>query len=182
MDRPGTCIILDKKYNIANSYGSIWTDPSPKKYYMDFRSFGPYNIFLVTDGPYTAMNYLLYICLCKNMAKSTEKCSPCMLSRNVVHLGILNIILQTEQFHSAVSFVLLILFLGISIHQSLNDLNFCPTSKLKDWIPSFASILKFPNELHVLITYTVNTFQCLWPYFYTNKYIANSSWQYWTKV
>ena len=89
MDRPGTCIILDKKYNIANSYGSIWTDPSPKKYYMDFRSFGPYNIFLVTDGPYTAMNYLLYICLCKNMAKGTEKSSPCMLSRHVVHLGIL---------------------------------------------------------------------------------------------
>ena len=33
MDRPGTCIILDKKYNIANSschfgsYGSIWTGP-----------------------------------------------------------------------------------------------------------------------------------------------------------
>jgi hypothetical protein len=42
---PGTCIILDKKYNIANSschfrsYGSIWTGPSPKKYYMDLRSF-----------------------------------------------------------------------------------------------------------------------------------------------
>ena len=40
--RNGTCIIiLDKKYNIANrschfgSYGSIWTGPSPKKYYMD---------------------------------------------------------------------------------------------------------------------------------------------------
>ena len=53
MDRPGTCIIiLDKKYNIANSschfgsYGSIWTCPSPQKYYMDLRSFG---IFLVTD-------------------------------------------------------------------------------------------------------------------------------------
>jgi hypothetical protein len=92
MDRPGTCIILDKKYNIANSschfgsYGSIWTGPSPKKYYMDLRSFGPYNIFLVKDrsiychmtsfGPYniflvtdrsiychmtlSAMNYLLY--------------------------------------------------------------------------------------------------------------------------
>jgi hypothetical protein len=42
----GTCIIiLDKKYNIANSschfgsYGSIWTGPSPKKYYMDL--YGP---------------------------------------------------------------------------------------------------------------------------------------------
>ena len=48
-------IILDKKYNITNSschfgsYGSIWTGPSPTKYYMDLRSFGPYNIFLVTD-------------------------------------------------------------------------------------------------------------------------------------
>ena len=45
--RPGTCIILDKKYNIANSschfgsYGSIWTGPSTNKYYMD-PSFGPY--------------------------------------------------------------------------------------------------------------------------------------------
>ena len=37
------------------SYGSIWTGPSPKKYYMD-RSFrGPYNICLVRRfwGPYT---------------------------------------------------------------------------------------------------------------------------------
>jgi hypothetical protein len=74
MDRPGTCIILDKKYNIANSschfgsYGSIWTGPSPKKYYMDLRSsFGPYTIFLVTDRSISchmtlsAMNYLLCI-------------------------------------------------------------------------------------------------------------------------
>jgi hypothetical protein len=73
MDRPGTCIILDKKYNIANSschfgsYGSIWTGPSPNKYYMDLRSFGPYNIFLVTDRSIychmtlSAMNYLLYM-------------------------------------------------------------------------------------------------------------------------
>jgi hypothetical protein len=73
MDRPGTCIILDKKYNIANSschfgsYGSIWTGPSPKKYYMDLRSFGSYNIFLVTERSIychmtlSAMNYLLYI-------------------------------------------------------------------------------------------------------------------------
>ena len=72
--RNGTCIIiLDKKYNIANSschfgsYGSIWTGPSPKKYYMDFRSIGPYNIVLVTDRSIyyhmtlSAMNYLLYI-------------------------------------------------------------------------------------------------------------------------
>ena len=68
----GTCIIiLDKKCNIANSschfrsYGSIWTGPSPKKYYMDLRSFGPY-IFLVTDWSIychmtlSAMNYLLF--------------------------------------------------------------------------------------------------------------------------
>jgi hypothetical protein len=72
MDRPGTCIILDKTYNIANSschfgsYGSIWTGSSPKKYYMDLRNFGPYNSFLVTDRSIychmtvSAMNYLLY--------------------------------------------------------------------------------------------------------------------------
>jgi hypothetical protein len=71
MDRPGICIILDKKYNITNSschfgsYGSIWTGPSPNKYYMDLRSFDPYNIFLVTDRSIychmtlSAMNYLL---------------------------------------------------------------------------------------------------------------------------
>ena len=71
--RNGTCIIIfDKKYNIANSschfgsYGSIWTGPTPKKYYMDLRSFGPYNIFLVTDRSIychmtlSAMDYLLY--------------------------------------------------------------------------------------------------------------------------
>ena len=50
--RNGTCIIiLDKKYNIANSswhwgsYGSIWTGPSTNKYYMDRSFWGPYNIF-----------------------------------------------------------------------------------------------------------------------------------------
>ena len=42
--------------------------------------------------------------------------------------------------------------------------------KLKDWTPSFTSILRFPNELHVFITYTVSSFQRLWPYIYTNKY------------
>jgi hypothetical protein len=73
MDRPGTCFILYKKYNIANSschfgsYGSTWTGRSPKKYYMDLRSFGPYNIYLVTDRSIychmtlSAMNYLLYM-------------------------------------------------------------------------------------------------------------------------
>jgi hypothetical protein len=35
----------------------IWTGPSPKKYYMDLRSFGPYNIFLVTDR--STCHYLL---------------------------------------------------------------------------------------------------------------------------
>ena len=71
MDRPGTCTILDKKYNLANSschfgsYGSIWTGQSPKKYYI-----GPYNIFLVTDRSIychmtlSAMNYLLYTATC----------------------------------------------------------------------------------------------------------------------
>jgi hypothetical protein len=81
VDRPGTCIILDKKYNIAKnsschfrSYGSIWTGPSPKKNYMDLRSFGPYNILLVMDRSIychmtlSAMNYLLYIsCLCQTL-------------------------------------------------------------------------------------------------------------------
>ena len=59
-------------YYIANSswhwgsYGSIWTDLSPKKYYMDWSFWGPYNIFLVTDRSIychmtlSAMNYLLY--------------------------------------------------------------------------------------------------------------------------
>jgi hypothetical protein len=72
--RNDTCIIiLDKKYNITNgschfgSYGSIWTGPSQKKYYMDLRSFGPYNMFLVTDRSIychmtlSAMNYLLFL-------------------------------------------------------------------------------------------------------------------------
>jgi hypothetical protein len=82
MDRSVTCIILDKKYNISNSschfgsYGDIWTGPSPKKYYMDLRSFGPYNIFLVTDRSIychmtlSAMNYLLYIQLCFYLKKN----------------------------------------------------------------------------------------------------------------
>ena len=54
----------------TSAYGSIWTGPSPKKYhmdYMDLRSFGQYNIVLVTDRSIychmtlSAMNYLLYI-------------------------------------------------------------------------------------------------------------------------
>ena len=53
---PTCIIILDKKYNIANSschfgsYGSIWTGPSPKKYYMD-----------LSYMTLSAINYLLYI-------------------------------------------------------------------------------------------------------------------------
>ena len=50
MDRPGTCIIiLDQKYNIANSschfgsYGSIWTGPSPITYYMGLVHILPYD-------------------------------------------------------------------------------------------------------------------------------------------
>ena len=89
--RNGTCIIiLDKKYNIANSschfgsYGSIWAGPSPKKYYMDLRSFGPYNIFLVTDRSIychmtlSAMNYLLCISyLCPNSCATVNaRASP----------------------------------------------------------------------------------------------------------
>ena len=31
------------------SYGSIWTGPSPKQYYMDRSCWGPYNIFWVTE-------------------------------------------------------------------------------------------------------------------------------------
>ncbi len=43
----------------------IWTGPSPKKYYMDLGSFGPCNIFWVTDMSIychmtlSAMNYLI---------------------------------------------------------------------------------------------------------------------------
>jgi hypothetical protein len=94
----GTCIILDKKYNIANSschfgsYGSIWTGPSPKQYDMDLRSFGPYNIILVTDRSIychmtlSAMNYLLcgthgiYFYLHSTFFSSTEQCAWAIIS------------------------------------------------------------------------------------------------------
>ena len=46
MDRSVTKRIL---YGPQLSYGSIWTGPSPKKYYMDRSFWGPYNILLVTD-------------------------------------------------------------------------------------------------------------------------------------
>ena len=48
------------------SYGSIWTGPSPKKYYMHRNFWGPYTIFGVTDRSIychmtqSDMNYLLY--------------------------------------------------------------------------------------------------------------------------
>ena len=74
MDRPDTCIILDKKYNIANSschfgsYGSIWTGPSPKKYYMDL---------IYCHMTRSDMNYLLFIfqnisCILKMRTSSTR--------------------------------------------------------------------------------------------------------------
>jgi hypothetical protein len=87
--RNGTCIIiLDKKYNIANSschfgsYGSIWTGPSPKISYGSIWT-GPspkisYNIFLVTDRSIychmtlSAMNYLLFRTLHFQQTNSTE--------------------------------------------------------------------------------------------------------------
>jgi len=37
------------------SYGSIWTGPTPKKYYMDRSFWGPYTIFWWRTGPYTAI-------------------------------------------------------------------------------------------------------------------------------
>jgi hypothetical protein len=57
--------VRHQKYIIWTE-ASIWTGPSPKKYYMD-RSFGgPYTIFLVTDRfiychmTRSDMNYLLF--------------------------------------------------------------------------------------------------------------------------
>ena len=59
---------MDRSFTTKILYGpqlSIWTGPSPKKYYMDI-SWGPYNIFLVTDRSIychmtrSDMNYLLY--------------------------------------------------------------------------------------------------------------------------
>ena len=50
----------------SGSYGSIWTGPLQKKYYMDRSFWGPYNNFLVTDRfiychmTRSDMNYLLY--------------------------------------------------------------------------------------------------------------------------
>ncbi len=50
------CLVLDKKYNIANSschfgsYGSIWTGPSPKKYYIDLRS---HELFAIYNYPWS---------------------------------------------------------------------------------------------------------------------------------
>jgi ribosomal protein L18E len=68
--------------------------------------------------------------------------------------------------------------LNITKMQSLYKCTEGVVAKLSQWrqskqlhlTPSFASILRFPNELHVLITYTVSSFQRLWPYLYTNKY------------
>ena len=46
---------MDRSVTKKILYGSIWTGPSPKKYYMDLRSFGPYNIF--GDGPVHILPY-----------------------------------------------------------------------------------------------------------------------------
>jgi hypothetical protein len=103
--RNGTCIIiLDKKYNIANSschfglYGSIWTGPSPKKYYMDLRSFGPYNIFLVTDRSIychmtlSAMNYW-----------KVEEHHMLITLNSVVHRGFERRSRQTKDYEISIS-------------------------------------------------------------------------------
>jgi hypothetical protein len=53
-------------HSICSQYGSIWTGPSPKKYYVDRSFWGPYTIFWVTDRSicchmiWSDMNYLLY--------------------------------------------------------------------------------------------------------------------------
>jgi hypothetical protein len=68
--RNGTCIIiLDKQYNIANSschfgsYGSIWTGPSPKKYYM------PYD-------PQCHELFAIYVTVKKRICKSIIRLIP----------------------------------------------------------------------------------------------------------
>jgi hypothetical protein len=62
MDRPGTCIIiLDKKYNLANSschfgsYGSIWTGTSPKNIIWTSEASVNIIFFWWRTGPYTAI-------------------------------------------------------------------------------------------------------------------------------
>jgi hypothetical protein len=62
--RNGTCIIiLDKKYNIANSschfgsYGSIWTGPSPKKIIWTSEASPVHIIFFFGDGPVHKLPY-----------------------------------------------------------------------------------------------------------------------------
>ena len=68
--RNGTCIIiLDKQYNIANSschfgsYGSIWTGPSPKKYYV------PYD-------PQCHELFAIYVTVKKRICKSIIRLIP----------------------------------------------------------------------------------------------------------
>ena len=62
MDRPGTCIIiLDEKYNLANSschfgsYGSIWTGTSPKNIIWTSEASVNIIFFWWRTGPYTAI-------------------------------------------------------------------------------------------------------------------------------
>ena len=73
MDRQVTCIILDKSIiqqivHVTLGHMAVYGPVRhQKKYYMDLRSIGPYNIFLVTDRSIychmilSPMNYLLYI-------------------------------------------------------------------------------------------------------------------------
>ena len=78
MDRPGTCIILDKKYNIANSSCQSW---------------GPYNIFLVTDRSIychmtlSAMNYLLYIPISTNTSREGWNFENVLAVNGIIDIG-----------------------------------------------------------------------------------------------
>jgi hypothetical protein len=100
MDRPGTCIIiLDKKYNIANSschfgsYGSIWTGPSPKTYYMGLVHILPYDpqcheIFAI----YRCRNKLTY-----NKAANIQKSIPIQALESLWYIDLF--IIFAEKVH-----------------------------------------------------------------------------------
>ena len=68
-------IIQQKIVHVTSGHMAIYGPVRhPKKNYMDLRSFGPYNILLVTDRSIychmtlSAMNYLLYIsCFCQTL-------------------------------------------------------------------------------------------------------------------
>ena len=75
MDRPGTCIILDKKYNIANSschfgsYGSIWVGPSPKNIKWTSEAsvhiifFGWRTVHILPYDPQCHELFAIYMCI-----------------------------------------------------------------------------------------------------------------------